>query len=690
MMKLKTDSEIEVGVDTGGTFTDIVCYRDGVPFSTSKLPSTPSDPSKAILKALEQLQSVSGITSGEISKFSHGTTVATNALIERTGGNLGILATNGFSDVLEIGRQMRRELYEASLKPQAPVFLAPGHRRKGVVERVASDGSILVPLDENSVIAAGQELIDDGVSTIAICFLFSFLNPVHELRARDILVSKFPDLKISISSEVDPTFREYERTVVTAFDAYVKPVVSDYLACLDEELKKAGLLTEPKIMQSRGSMSAISVAGRSPVRLFLSGPAAGVVGAARVGKSLDINNLISVDIGGTSCDIALIKNGRPNLRAEGEIQGFPVRVNMVDVNAIGAGGGSLVWLDTAGGLRVGPNSAGASPGPVCYGRGGKDVTVTDASLVLGFINPKYFAGGSIELRYELARRAIEENIAGPLDLSLEEAAKGIHQVVNAQMAEGIRLVSIQRGVDPRQFTLVALGGAGPIHAVALAGELGITKIIIPRNPGVLSASGLLAAPVEHEAVSSFQKNISDVALGDLFEVLHKLDRQCCGLMEAEGIEGSGVEVQHLADVCYVGQSYHLAIPFEKGDKKNLEKLVEEFHYTHDAIYGHSIDAPVRLINLRSIHRSIQKKEFSDEVPGDLSKTSSKGKRSVLFLKSNTPKMADIFERKHLPPGTRIVGPAIIEQLDSTSVIDEGWEGFVYPSSDIVIEQRLAK
>ena len=686
-MNSKANSHIQVGVDTGGTFTDVICYRDGVPIGITKLPSTPSDPSKAILQALDYFKVESKISANEIKTFCHGTTVATNALIERKGGTVGIMSTAGFSDVLEIGRQMRQQLYEVSLSAQAPIFLAPKRRRKGIIERVSSNGSILVPLSEESVIGAAQELVDEGVETIAICFLFSFLNSTHELRAREVILSAFPDLNISISSDVDPNFREYERTVVTAFDAYVKPVVDHYLCRLDHELKNAGLGNEPKIMQSRGGMSAISIARQRPVRLFLSGPAAGVVGAAAVGKSVGENNLISVDIGGTSCDIALIKDSRPNLRNEGEIEKFPVRVNMVDVNTIGAGGGSLIWIDSGGGLRVGPDSAGANPGPACYGRGGINPTVTDASLVLGYIDPQYFADGRVKLEYDLAYKAINDYVAQPLKLSVERAAQGIHQVVNAQMAEGIRLVSIQRGLDPRKFTLLPLGGAGPLHATALAEELSITKIVVPRSPGVLSAMGLLAAPVEHESLFSIQKNITDLSSSFVLKVFEKLDEECSKLIKSEGVNLSGLEIQHIADVCYVGQSHYLAVPIFKDSKNMFKKLIEEFNDQHDQVYGHAANTSVKIINLRSIHRVNQNSNFVAKGGNKKNNLKLKEERLVFFLSANSPKQVKIFDRGQLSAGMQISGPAIIEQPDTTIVIENEWEAIVEKTQDIILNWR---
>jgi len=688
-MDAVANSRVEVGIDTGGTFTDIVCFRDGLPVGVAKIPSTPADPSIAIFEAVAYLEREWGILPAEIERFGHGTTAATNALIERKGGRVGLLATEGFSDVIEIGRQMRRQLYEAPLAPESPVFLAPGRMRKGVVERLASDGSVLIALDENSVRTAVRELVDGGAEAIAICFLFSFLNSTHENRARDIVAVEFPELKISISNEIDPTFREYERTVVTAFDAYVKPVVDSYLARLDSGLKNAGVTSEPKVMQSRGGMSAVSCARQRPVRLFLSGPAAGVVGASTVGKAVGVEDLISIDIGGTSCDIALISGGRPTLRSEGEIEGYPVRVNMVDVNAIGAGGGSLVWLDAARGLRVGPGSAGAEPGPACYGRGGDRATVTDASIVLGYLNPEYFAGGSINIDPQRAYDVIEKTIAEPLGFSVERAAQGIHRVVNAQMAEGVRAVSLNRGFDPRRFSLVALGGAGPVHATALADELGITKIIVPRHPGVLSAIGLLMAPIEHEAIVALQQALAVLSPSVITSALQKLDNRCRDLMVAEGVSTSGTVIRHLADVCYIGQSHHLEVPLYMSDAAPLDRLCRDFKGQHDRVHGHAMDAPLRLVNLRSIHTL--------ERDGDLGVTGSDGDhsdslkacRSVLFVDAEEMQITAIHERQRLALSTRIDGTAIIEQPDTTTVVTKGWRALVHASGDLIVKKSAA-
>ena len=549
--------DLEIGVDIGGTFTDVVC-RDGAgAVRLVKIPTTRQNPSAGVRAALDVMGADWRVAAGAIRRFVHGTTVATNAVLEAKGAKIGLITTAGFKDVLEIGRQMRHAMYDLILKPETPVFLAPGALRKEVRERVSADGAVLVPLDEASVELAVRELLALEVEAIAVSYLFSFLHPAHEERTREIIALLAPDMMVSLSSEVDPAFREYERTCVTAFDAYIKPVVDRYLASMERDLAASGVECPLQIMQSRGGIASSGVVRRRPVRLFLSGPAAGVIGGVEVGRAVGITDLITVDIGGTSCDIALVSKGTPLIRAEGEICGYGVRVPMVDVNTIGAGGGSLAWLDGAGSLKVGPQSAGSEPGPACYGRGGTEPTVTDASIILGLVNPDYFAGGALKLEPALARAVLEAKIARPLGMTLEEAALGIHRVLNAQMAEAIRLVSIGRGIDPREYSLLPLGGGGPLHATALARELGIARIAVPLHPGVLSAAGLLHAPIEHEVAAAFPRPLAGLAWPEVHGVLERLDAACARLMASEGVPRERRSVHYFADVCYVGQSYHL-------------------------------------------------------------------------------------------------------------------------------------
>src|SRR5215471_21209670 len=552
--------EFSVGVDIGGTFTDVVVSCPGAPTRIMKLPSTRKDPSVAVLQALRRLAADWGLASQQITRFVHGTTVATNAVLERKGSRVGLIATQGFSDVLEIGRQMRHQMYDLALDPETPAFLAPGRFRRDVPERIGPTGEVLRALDEAGLSRAVDDLMAAGAQAIAVVFLFSFLNDAPERRAGEIIAARHPDVFVSLSCEVDPAFREYERTVVTAFDAYVKPVVDRYLGNLGAGLAAAHVSAPLQIMQSRGGICGSATARLRPVRLFLSGPAAGVIGARMVGEVAGSRDLITVDIGGTSCDIALIDDGTPALRSEGLIDKYPVRTSMVDVNSIGAGGGSIAWLDAAKGLRVGPHSAGSEPGPACYGLGGAQPTVTDASVVLGYLDPKHFAGGRLPLSPERGREAIERVIARPLGLTVNDAALGIHRIINAQIAEGIRFVSIRQGHDPRRFTLVPLGGAGALHACALADELGIGRILVPRLPGVLSAVGLLSAPVEHEVSAALPRALEGLDPAEVRATLDQLDERCRALMAQESVSTGDVVRRYAADVCYVGQGYHLEVP----------------------------------------------------------------------------------------------------------------------------------
>ena len=674
----------EIGVDVGGTFTDVVCRRPGLAPAIIKVPTTRDDPSVGVLTSLDRLKKEFHVGAEDVVRFVHGTTVATNAVIERKGATVGMLTTEGFRDTLEIGRQIRRAVYSIILEPETPTFLAPRAYRKGVQERVAADGSILVPLREDDVRRAAAELVDDGVAAIAICFLFSFLNPTHERRARDVVNELFPDLDVSISSEVDPAFREYERTVVTAFDAYIKPVVDGYLQRLTERLEREGVGAPLQIMQSRGGIFSASIARQRPVRLFLSGPAAGVVGARVVGQAAGIEDLITIDIGGTSCDISLIKAGQPMLRSEGVIDNFPVRVPMVDVNTFGAGGGSIAWLDEGGGLRVGPQSAGAEPGPACYGRGGGEATVTDASLVLGYINPDYFAGGSVQLQPELAREVIARKVAEPLSLTVEQAALGIHRVLNTQISEGIRLVSVRQGLDPRDFALIALGGAGPLHATALASDLSISTIIVPQHPGVLSAAGLLAAQTEHELSAAFPRMMEGLAVSDIRETLEALDRRCAALMETERVASADVDISYFADMCYVGQGYHLEIPLDLAAADPIARLYEDFLEVHDRVFGHSTRSPARIVNLRSVHRAGSPLAAVDAPAPPATGEARKGARSILLPETERATEAAIYERALLADADEIDGPAIIEQHDTTTLIEPGWRGRMDGCGNLVI------
>jgi N-methylhydantoinase A len=679
------DGGLSIGVDIGGTFTDVVIRRPGAPTRIMKVPTTRGDPSLAVLAALAQMETDWNLPAAQVRRFVHGTTVATNAVLERKGACVGLITTRGFRDVLEIGRQMRHQMYDLALDPETATFLAPGRFRREVAERIGPKGEVLAPLDEDGLARTADELVAGGAQTIAVVFLFSFLNDAHERRAREIIAARHPDVFVSLSCEVDPAFREYERTVVTAFDAYVKPVVDRYLANLAAGLEAARVPAPLQIMQSRGGISGAATARLRPVRLFLSGPAAGVIGARIAGAAAGAGDLITVDIGGTSCDIALIENGVPALRSEGRIDGYPVRVSMVDVNSIGSGGGSIAWLDAARGLKVGPRSAGADPGPACYGLGGTEPTVTDASVVLGYLDPDHFAGGRMKLDPALARDVIARVIAHPLNLTVEQAALGIHRILNAQVAEGIRLVSIRQGHDPRRFTLLPLGGAGALHACALAEELGIGRIIVPPNPGVLSAAGLLAAPVEHEISAALPRAADQLDTAEVRNVLDRLDARCDTLMAQENVSPGTVARSYFADVCYAGQGYHLEVPFAPDAAAPFAAMTAAFYAAHDRTYGFAPQAPIRLVNLRTVHRA----DAGAPTPEDWRPSHGSPLRrrtNVLLPEHRAPVAAAVYDRAALQAGATIAGPAIVEQDDTTTLLTPGWRGRVDRLGNLVLER----
>ena len=526
-----------------------------------------------------------GVAHRAIAQLAHGTTVATNAVLERKGGRLGILTTEGFRDTLEIGRQMRREMYEVRLDPQTPVFLAPRAMRLGVRERIGPHGEVVESLDEDSVRAALDRLAAAGAECIAVCLLFSFANPTHERRVREIAQAEHPGLEVSLSSDVDPAFREYERTAVTAFDAYIKPTVRRYLADLAHRLADAGVPAPLQVMQSRGGLASADLARSRPVRLFLSGPAAGVIGGQAAGAVAGDRDLITLDVGGTSSDIALVSGAKPLLRSEGLIAGFPVRVPMVDVNAIGAGGGSIAWLDGAEGLRVGPRSAASDPGPACYGRGGGRADghrrlgrarLSGPGAVRGRRHPPRSGTGARHdpATHRGAARAHGGGCGGGHPSGDQRPDGGGHPA--GLGPPGIRSPRVQPGCDGR--------GRGPVHACALAVELGIGRIVVPRHPGVLSAAGLLAAPIEHEVAAAFGEPFAGLAMARVRRVVAELDMAGRALMEREGVAAEDTEVLRFADVCHVGQGYHLEVPLDVSADDGIERLYADFLAAHERVH----------------------------------------------------------------------------------------------------------
>ena len=663
---------MQIGVDIGGTFTDIVALDPAGRLTFTKVPSTPKDLLDGIGAAVTKVLAMADARPGEVERFIHGTTVATNAVLEQKGAVTAVLTTEGFEDVLELGRMKRSRMYDLAMDAETPTFLAPRRRRVGVRERLDAKGRVLVPLNEADVRDAVQRLRAQGVSAIAVCYLFSFVNPVHERRTREIVAALAPEISVSLSSEVDPTFREYERLCVTAFDAYLSPVVKRYLVGLADSLRGLGVTAPPLIMRSRGGIVSAGLAARQPVTLFLSGPAGGVIGASFAAGHSGVRDFVSLDMGGTSNDVGVVREGAPLLAAEGSIGPYPVRTPMVDVNTIGAGGGSIAWIDASGGLRVGPRSAGAEPGPACYGRGGDETTVTDASVVLGYLNPARFAGGTMALDVDAAERAVAA-IGRRIGLGTVAAAAGIHRVVNARMADQIRLVTIKRGYDPRRFSLVVLGGAGPVHGAALADEIGMPEVLVPEAPGVLAAFGLLAAAIEHHHARTLQAHTHVADLTDVNRCLAELDALGRARMDEEGVPAREVRVVYAADMRYVGQAYELEMPIGAPlTRERVPEIVAAFHATHARVYGYArTQQLVEFVNFRAVHTYPLPRPAARpaaRASGTLADAHT-GERRAYFGDGYLP--TALYERTRLPLGARLAGPVIVEQDDTTTVIPPG-------------------
>jgi N-methylhydantoinase A len=662
---------VQIGVDIGGTFTDIVALDRAGRLALTKVPSTPKDLLVGIGAAVTQVLALCGARPADVERFIHGTTVATNAILEQKGAVTAVLTTEGFEDVLELGRMKRSRMYDLAMDPEVPTFLAPRRRRVGIRERLDARGQALVSLDEDAVRRAVPALRAQAVQAIAVCYLFSFVNPAHERRTREIVAELAPEISVSLSSDVDPTFREYERLCVTAFDAYLGPVVKRYLAGLADTLRALGIPSVPLIMRSRGGIVSAALAAQQPVTLFLSGPAGGVIGAGFAAERSGVRDFVSLDMGGTSNDVAVVRDGTPLLASEGAIGPYPVRTPMVDVNTIGAGGGSIAWIDAAGGLRVGPRSAGADPGPACYGRGGDEATVTDASVVLGYLNPARFAGGTLTLDAAAAERAVAA-VGRRLGVDPVAAAAGIHRVVNARMADQIRLVTIKRGYDPRQFSLVVLGGAGPVHGAALAAEMGMAEVLVPEAPGVLAAFGLLAAAIEHHHARTLQARTDVADLDAVNRCLGELDAAGRGRMLEEGVPADQVRVAYAADMRYVGQAYELEVSIVVPvTPARVPEIVAAFHAVHERVYGYArTRQPVEFVNFRAVHTYPLPRPVvtrAARATGSLADARLGERRAYFGAFVPTA----IYERSRLPLGARLAGPAIVEQSDTTTVIPPG-------------------
>lgn len=671
----------QVGVDVGGTFTDVFAVESGSGRTVShKVPSTPTDPSEAIGNALAMLRDRFGADVGTLSNFAHGTTVATNALIQRKGGRIALITTKGFRDLLTIGRQVRPLIYD--LQADYPDPLIPPGMRVEVAERIGSKGEVLTELSDEEIeraVAEIEALQPDGV---AVCLLFSFLNETHESRLADALISRLPGLHISTSHEVQPVFREYERFSTTVLNAYLQPVMSGYLASITKIVGGAAPDAEIGINQSSGGLMSAEQAARFPVRTALSGPAAGVVGAIDASLRSGNKALITLDVGGTSTDVCYVRDGTVPLSYSRHVAGFPIRLPSVDVNAVGAGGGSLAQIGPDGLMIVGPLSAGADPGPACYGRGGTLPTVTDANLILGRL-PEEIAGGDMTIDRSLARQALQP-LANQFGISVEEAAVGALRIVCSNMVRAIRAVSVERGHDPRSAALVPYGGAGGLHAIEVAEALGLSQVLVPPGPGILCARGLMVAD-RSEVFTGTRRVRLDGDLSELSDACGQLRQGADEWLEAH--EGDGT-LEATVDMRFVGQNYELAVPFDPVSSwgaAEMEALSAAFLAEHEKAYGHAdASMPMEIVSMRITARvkAAELSETSDEVGAEASQPR---EREVWFTEKG-PEKTTIIERSQMPVGERLNGPAVIEQSDSTTLLWPGWSAVQDEAGNLILEK----
>ena len=687
-------SKYRVTVDTGGTFSDFVFFNeDSGEITITKVPSTPKEPFQAVLNGVKELID-RGASAGDISFFCHGTTVGTNTLLEEKGAKTGLLVTQGFRGIYEVMEQTRGygpATYDLFF--EKPRLLAPPYYTEEIPERVDFKGNALTPIDVEASIEAVRSLKKKGVQSVAVCFLFSFMNPAHELKIKEIFAQEFPEARLSLSYEVLPQIREFYRLSTTVINAYIAPVMANYLGRLESRMRELGVTT-PKlyIMQSNGGVSTFKGSSEKPVATVLSGPAGGVIASMGTCERVGINNIITFDMGGTSCDVALIHQGNPVITTQGKINLRPIALPMLDIHTVSAGGGTIARIDAVGGLQVGPDSAGADPGPVCYDRGGENITVTDANMVCGVLDPDHFLGGRMKLDKAKAERVLQEKIAKPLKLDLLEAADGVLKIIDAKMEEAIKAVSSARGYDIRDFTLVAFGGGGPMHAGRMALDLGIPSVLVPLTPGVHSALGLLMSDVKHDYVRSKLVGLEDLDLAEINHMFHQLIERAKADLHDEGFSEEEIKIEPYLDLRYAGQGYELTVPASMPPftKHDLTLMRSRFDTMHEQNSGHKAETePVELVSLRLISLGLvpQAKLSPGKVTGRKVEAAKTGERKVFFGKEHGVLMTQVYNRDLFEPGHKISGPAIVEQLDTTTVIQPEQEAAVDEYRNIIIREK---
>ena len=682
-----------VGFDVGGTFTDFVLQAPSGELHTGKRLTTYPDPSEACLEGLDELMARAGAAWADLGHAAHGTTLGSNIVIERKGKHVALITTRGFRDVLIIGPEKRYQVYDLQIDKPAP--LIPRRLIVEVSERVLADGSVRLPLDEAEARRVIRDLSARGIQSVAVCLLHAYANPVHERRLAALIAEEAPGVAVSLSHEISPVFREYERTSTTVVNAYVMTAIRDYLRNLRGEMGRRGHRGRLFVMQSSGGVATAESMEHYPVRMIESGPAAGTLMAAVYGAQSGLRDLIAFDMGGTTAKLALVEDGQPLTTALFELHkvalqpgsGIPMNIHAVDLVEIGAGGGSIARVD-AGTIAVGPESAASVPGPACYARGGTRPTVTDANLVLGYLDPHEFAGGSMRLDVEAARRAIDEWVARPLGLSLAEAAWGIHLVVNSNMELATRVVSIERGRDPRDLALVAFGGAGPAHGCRLAQALRIPRVILPAAAGVTAALGLLAAEVKFDVSRTYVRTLEHVDLEYLNAMYRDMEAQALEVLHDSAVSGPA-SIRRTADARYAGQGYELSVGLPSGplETKDIERLRQSFDQAYAVRYGYaSAAAPIEVVNWRlgavAAGPALELPRFEARGSAGSALT---GRRPAYFPEKGGYVDTPVYSRYRLSPGAMLYGPAIVEERESTTVLPPGCDGRVDQYGSLLVE-----
>ncbi|CAM3844279.1 hydantoinase/oxoprolinase family protein [Aeromicrobium ponti] len=676
----------KLAVDVGGTFTDVVLFNEQQrKLHFTKTPSSPNDPSKGVINGIKKIMNIAQIKPGQIGYFVHGTTFATNVFLENKGSKVALFTTHGFRDVIEIGRQKRLKLYD--LFQDKPSSLVDRQFRFGVRERMKADGEVLHTLNEEDVRTFVRIVKENNIHSIAVSYLHAYNNPLHELRTKEIIKEEFPECHISLSHHVSPEFREYERTITTVVNAYLKPKTSNYFVNLEKKLEQINVKV-PYIMKSNGGIMTMREASENVIQTLLSGPVGGVVAAGFIAEKLGINNIITFDMGGTSTDVALIKDGSPQITLESRLKNYPLKAPMIEMETVGAGGGSIGRIDEGGLFKVGPESTGAVPGPACYGNGGENLAITDFNLLLGRIDPEFFLGGEMNLDVEAAIKA-QQKLLEQSHLPADEVSVGMVKIANHHMAEAVRLVSVRKGHNPEEFTLFAFGGASPLHATAIARELGIPKVVIPNASSVLSALGFLVADIKHDFTTTNLLSLEIANLPRIVNEFNTLEERGKYLLDKEGVMLENQELRRSLDLRFKGQAFEINVELEEqDDQTNLENISRNFFEYYEREYGFcDRSQPIEVVNYRlsaiGLTSEISLEDY-EELQLEPPEEARKHKRSVYLFSKEQFEEVEVFYLDKLVSGNRISGPAIIDGLDTTIIVEANEEAQLDRFGNILI------